>query len=65
MDSYIKIKNLYKIFGNNTTKALSLVNEGISKEELLDKTNCVLGLNDINPDIPKGDTCNNGFIWIR
>ncbi len=54
MNNYIKIKSLYKIFGNNTTEALNLVKEGMSKEELLEKTNCVLGLNDINLDIPKG-----------
>ena len=54
MNNYIKIKSLYKIFGNNTTEALNLVKTGISKEELLEKTNCVLGLNDINLDIPKG-----------
>ena len=54
MNNFIKIKNLYKIFGNNTTEALNLVKTGISKEELLDKTNCVLGLNNINLDIPKG-----------
>ena len=54
MNNYIKIKSLYKIFGNNTTEALSSVKKGMSKEELLEKTNCVLGLNDINLDIPKG-----------
>ena len=54
MDNYIKIKSLYKIFGSNTTEALNLVKEGISKEKLLEKTNCVLGLNDINLDVPKG-----------
>ena len=53
MNNFIKIKNLYKIFGNNTTEALNLVKTGISKEELLEKTNCVLGLNNINLDIPK------------
>ena len=54
MKNYIEIKNLYKIFSNNTSEALNLVKAGISKEELLEKTNCVLGLNDINLDIPKG-----------
>ena len=49
MNNFIKIKNLYKIFGNNTTEALNLVKTGISKEKLLEKTNCVLGLNNINP----------------
>ena len=54
MNNFIEIKNLYKIFGNNTTEALNLVKSGVSKEELLEKTNCVLGLNNINLDIPKG-----------
>ena len=54
MNNYIEIKNLYKIFGNNATEALSLVKKGVSKEELLEKTNCVLGLNNINLDIQKG-----------
>ena len=54
MNNYIKIKNLYKIFGDKTSEALNLVKAGISKEELLEKTNCVLGLNKINLDIPKG-----------
>ena len=54
MNDFIKIKNLYKIFGNNTTEALNLVKTGLSKEKLLEKTNCVLGLNNINLNIPKG-----------
>ena len=53
MNNFIKIKNLYKIFGNNN-EALKLVKTGIGKEELLQKTNCVLGLNNINLEIPKG-----------
>ena len=51
MNNFIKIENLYKIFGNNTTEALNLVKTGLSKEKLLEKTNCVLGLNNINLDI--------------
>ena len=54
MNNFIKIKNLYKIFGDNTTEALNLVKTGLSKEKLLEKTNCVLGLNNINLNIPKG-----------
>ncbi len=54
MNNFIKINNLYKIFGNNTAEALNLVKTGLSKEKLLEKTNCVLGLNNINLNIPKG-----------
>ena len=31
MNNYIKIKKLYKIFGNNTTEALNLVKKGMAE----------------------------------
>tara|TARA_B100000579_G_scaffold114989_2_gene92125 strand:+ start:518 stop:1561 length:1044 start_codon:yes stop_codon:yes gene_type:complete len=53
MSNLIEIRNLYKIFGNNETESLNLVKKGMGKDELLEKTNSVLGLNNINLDIPK------------
>ena len=50
----IKINQLYKIFGKDTSHALELVKNGMSKDELLEKSNCVLGLNNINLNINKG-----------
>ena len=52
-DIKIKIKNLYKIFGKRPDKAMPLVREGVSKQELLDEHQHVLGLSDINIDIPE------------
>ncbi len=52
-DILIHVNNLYKIFGDNSTKALDLVKKGMGKDELLEKSNCVLGLNNINLDINK------------
>ena len=52
-DTLITINQLYKIFGDDQVKALELVKNGISKEELLEKSNCVLGLNNINLNIKK------------
>jgi len=52
-DTLIKINQLYKIFGDDQVKALELIKNGISKEELLEKSNCVLGLNNINLNIKK------------
>ena len=49
----IKVNQLYKIFGDNTNEALNLVKDGMNKDELLEKCNCVLGLNKINLDIRK------------
>ena len=52
-DILIKISQLYKIFGHNPIAALDLVKDGMGKDELLEKSNCVLGLNNINLDIKK------------
>ncbi len=49
----LEIKNLYKIFGKNDAAYVSKVKDGISKQELLDKHNHVLGLNNINLSIPE------------
>ena len=54
MSNFISIKNLYKIFGKNSYDTLQYVKKGMSKDELLEKENCVLGLNNINLNIPKG-----------
>ena len=51
-DAKIQIKNLYKIFGKNPKTAMQYVNDGVGKDELLEKYNHVLGLKDINLDIP-------------
>ena len=51
----IKINQLFKIFGNNPDNALDLVKAGMGKDELLEKSNSVLGLNNINLNINKGE----------
>ncbi len=52
-DILIKVNELYKVFGDNTNEALEMVKDGMSKDKLLEKCNCVLGLNNINLDIKK------------
>ena len=52
-DAKIQIKNLYKIFGKNPKTAMEYVKDGVGKDELLEKHNHVLGLKDINLDIPE------------
>ena len=48
----IQIKDLYKIFGSKPKQMLEKIKEGFSKEELLDKYNHTVGLQDINIDVP-------------
>ncbi|POO56351.1 quaternary amine ABC transporter ATP-binding protein [Agrobacterium rosae] len=50
----IEIRNLYKIFGKHPEKHLAAVKNGLSKTELNDKHNHVLGLNNINITMPGG-----------
>ena len=50
----IKVNQLYKIFGDGDKSALDLVKNGMGKDELLEKSNCVLGLNNINLNINRG-----------
>ena len=48
----VRIKKLSKVFGSNPKKMIEYINNGISKNELLDQYNHVLGLNNVNIDIP-------------
>lgn len=50
----IKIRNLYKIFGPNGKSYVDAVKNGLGKAELLEKHGHVLGLRDINLEIPSG-----------
>ena len=47
----VSIKNLYKIFGLNPGDMVDCVKEGISKQDLMNSHNHVLGLRDVNIDI--------------
>ena len=53
-DILIKVNELYKIFGDGDKNALDLVKNGMGKDELLEKSNCVLGLNNINLNVKRG-----------
>ncbi|MEP3428195.1 MAG: glycine betaine/L-proline ABC transporter ATP-binding protein [Roseibium sp.] len=50
----IEVNNLYKIFGPNGEDMVQKVKDGMSKAELNEKFNHVLGLNDINISMPGG-----------
>ena len=50
----IRILQLYKIFGPQPERFIDLVRQGMSKQELRDTHGHVLGLRDINIDMPAG-----------
>jgi glycine betaine/proline transport system ATP-binding protein len=49
----ITIKNLDKVFGANTKKALSMLDAGKSKEEILKETGCTIAINGASFEIEK------------
>jgi glycine betaine/proline transport system ATP-binding protein len=50
----IEIRNVTKVFGRNTNAALALARQGVDKLEILARTGCSVGLNNISLDIPGG-----------
>ncbi|QRM54351.1 glycine betaine/L-proline ABC transporter ATP-binding protein [Sinorhizobium sp. BG8] len=50
----IKIRHLYKIFGPNAAAHIDAVRNGLTKSELNEKHGHVLGLRDINIEMPSG-----------
>ena len=56
MDSAIEIKNVWKIFGNNSKEALNAIqNEHISKQKALEKYNSVIGVSDVSFNVKTGE----------
>ncbi|UTW09584.1 quaternary amine ABC transporter ATP-binding protein [Pseudomonas benzenivorans] len=53
--SKIVVKNVFKIFGSRADEALALIREGKSKDQVLAKTSCVVGVNDLSLSIEPGE----------
>lgn len=51
----ISLKNIYKIFGDNSDKALGMVRAGKTKSEIHAATGCSVGVNDASFDIMAGE----------
>jgi glycine betaine/proline transport system ATP-binding protein len=51
----VVVKNLYKIFGPDPERAFRLIDQGLGKEEILDKTGLTIGVHDANFTINEGE----------
>lgn len=51
----IKVEDLTLIFGKRKQEALTLLDKGVSKEEILKKTKCTVGVNKVNFEIKQGE----------
>lgn len=52
----ISISHVYKIFGPDPKRAMALIEDRASKEEILEKTGHVVGVQDVNLTIRRGET---------
>lgn len=53
--SKIEVRNLYKIFGKNQQKAIEMLQDGATKEEVLEKNNSTVGVDDASFDVKEGE----------
>lgn len=51
----IDVRNVFKVFGNREKEVMALIRDGKSKDEVLAKTGCVVGINDLSLSIRAGE----------
>ncbi|NAX49435.1 choline ABC transporter ATP-binding protein [Photobacterium halotolerans] len=53
----IRIENLDVIFGKNTEQSLALLDQGKSRQEIIDQTGDVVGVNNVSLNVQQGEIC--------
>lgn len=51
----LEVRNINKIFGKNPQRVISLLNKGLSKNEIFEKTKQTVGLNNVNFKVNEGE----------
>jgi len=55
MNPILEVKGLYKVFGEDTDRAFSMINEGANKDKVFEKTGLTIGVNDVSLSIQEGE----------
>lgn len=55
MPDKVVVKNLYKIFGSNASRAFDLLEKGLGKEEIFEKTGLTVGVRDADFTVKSGE----------
>ncbi|MGO1191369.1 glycine betaine/L-proline ABC transporter ATP-binding protein ProV [Vibrio casei] len=55
MTTKLEVKNLYKVFGETPDEAFSLIDKGLDKDEIFDKTGLTVGVKDVSLSINEGE----------
>ena len=55
-DAAIRLRNVWKIFGRTSDQAMAAIrSEGLTKREVLDRFDCVVGVQDVSLDVAQGE----------
>lgn len=55
MDPILEVKGLYKVFGDDTDRAFTMINEGANKDKVFEETGLTIGVNDVSLSIQEGE----------
>ncbi|MFL7037408.1 glycine betaine/L-proline ABC transporter ATP-binding protein ProV [Vibrio lentus] len=55
MDPILEVKGLYKVFGEDTDRAFTMINEGANKDKVFEETGLTIGVNDVSLSIEEGE----------
>lgn len=55
MDPILEVKGLYKVFGDEPNHAFDLLEKGLDKDTIFDKTGLTVGVNDVSLTINEGE----------
>lgn len=55
-DFVVEVKNLYKIFGDQPQRVFPMLEKGMSKSEILEKTGCTVAIDDANFQVKRAET---------
>ncbi|KAA8599376.1 MULTISPECIES: glycine betaine/L-proline ABC transporter ATP-binding protein ProV [Vibrio] len=55
MDPILEVKGLYKVFGEDTDRAFTMISEGANKDKVFEETGLTIGVNDVSLSIKEGE----------
>ncbi|WP_295893887.1 glycine betaine/L-proline ABC transporter ATP-binding protein ProV [uncultured Vibrio sp.] len=55
MTPILEVKGLYKVFGEDTDRAFTMMDEGADKDQVFEKTGLTVGVNDVSLSINEGE----------
>jgi len=55
MNPILEVKGLYKVFGEDTERAFSMIDKGANKDQVFEKTGLTIGVNDVSLSIQEGE----------